>query len=234
MTDIPNHTSKAKKFRLVVIGLVGFVLSNFSTAFIFLKTRPTNAMAILEGVLRATGNILLAATIAISIAELLRPQEDAKPGKKKVFAATGLMLVAVVLALLSFKASSEFKKFDKYLQGTDLETKEKIKKKLKSSETLEKRSKLSHLYAQVTYEEEGKIIEYLRPDGKLVAYVPTPESINNRDMLLFFKTYRKMSPSIEVFVGTVWLASLIAALGLSFRRRKCGSATPNQEAARRR
>lgn len=219
MTDTPNPTSRAKKIGLVAIGLVGFVLSNFSTTFIFLKMRPTYAMAIAEGVLRAFGSILVAATIAITMADLLRTRGTAKPRIKRVIAVTGLMLVAIVLALMSFRASSEFKKFDKFLQGTDLETKQKIIQKLNSSESIEKKSKLSHLYAQVIYQEEGKIIEYLRPDGKSGAYVPSPESINNRDMLLFFKTHMKMSPPTDIFIGIVWLASLIAAIGLSIRER---------------
>ena len=41
MTDSQNSAPKAKKFWLVAIGLLGFVLSNFSTPFIFLKMRPT-------------------------------------------------------------------------------------------------------------------------------------------------------------------------------------------------
>lgn len=228
MTDTPNHTSKAKKFGLVAIGLVGFILSNFSTAFIFLKMRPTYAMAIAEGVLRAFGSILLATTIAISILEALRQQKEAKPSKKRVAAATGLALVAIVLAIMSFRASSEFKKFDKYLAGIDFETKEKIQMKLNSSESMDKKSKLSRLYAQVTYEDEGKIIEYLTPDGKSVAYIPSPESIKNRDMQLFFKTHRKMSPSIDIFIGIVWLVSLVAAFGLSMHRKRCEITPPNQ------
>jgi hypothetical protein len=227
MTDNQNQTSKAKRFWLVVIGLVGFVLSNFSTAFIFLKTRPSYAMAVSEGVLRASGSILLAATMAISISETLHQQNEAKVSKKRIAAASGLVLVAVVLAFMSFRASSEFKKFDKYMQGLDFETKEKIEKKLQTSESMEKKSKLSHLYAQVTFEEEGKIIEYLRPDGKAVAYVPSPESINNRDMVLFLKTHRKVSPPTDIFIGIVWLASLIAAIGLSIRGRTRGRRTPN-------
>jgi len=229
MTDTPNHTSKAKKFGLVTLGLVGFILSNFSTAFIFLKMRPTYAMAIAEGVLRAFGSILLATTIAISISETLRQQNEANPSKKRISAAIGLTLLAIVLALMSFRASSDFKKFDKYLSGIDFETKEKIQMKLNSSESMDKKSKLSRLYAQVTYEDEGKIIEYLRPDGKSVAYVPSPESIKNRDMQLFFKTHRKMSPSIDTFIGIVWLASLVAAIGLSMRRQRCESTTPKPD-----
>ena len=212
----------------MAIGLVGFILSNFSTAFIFLKMRPTYAMAIAEGVLRAFGSVLLATTIAISILDSLRQKNEVNPIKKRIAAAIGLAVVAIVLASMSFRASSDFKEFNKYLAGIDFETKEKIQMKLNSSESMEKKSKLSRLYAQVTYEDEGKIIEYLTPDGKSVAYIPSPESINNRDMQLFFKTHREMSPSIDIFIGIVWLASLVVAIGLSMHRKRSEITTPNQ------
>jgi len=231
MTDSQDSVSKAKKFWFVVIALLGFVLSNFSTSFIFLKMRPTYAMAITESVLRALGGLILAATIAFTIADLLRTQGRETLSKKRVFAVTGLMLVAMVLAFMSFRASSELKKFDRFLQETNLETKQKIIQKLNGSESTEKKSKLSHLYAQVTYEDEGKIIEYLRPDGKSVAYVPSPETMNNRDMLLFLKTHRKMSPPTDIFIGIVWPAALIAAIGLLIRDGTRGSRTPNKAAA---
>lgn len=230
MNDTENQISKTKKSWLLGVSLLGFILAHFSGPLIFLKMRPTNAMAILEGVLRGLGNILVAVTISIFITVLLRTEKHFKLSKKQIATATSLILVALTLALLSFKSSSAFSNFDKYLQGVDTETRERIINKLNSSDSIEKKSKLSRLYAQVIYEEDGKIIEYLTPDGKTATYVPSTESIKNRDMLMFFRTYRKMSPPLDIFIGVIWLLSILVAIGIAVYRRQSETATPNQDA----
>jgi hypothetical protein len=229
MNHIKDQKSKAKKFWIVAMTLLGFVLANFSGPVLLLNTHHTKAMAILEGILRLTGNVILAVTISLSISAALRTKEDNKLPKSQVAIAAVLTLIALALAILSFKASTIFHNFDKYVEETTLSTKQDIINKLSKTEKIEKKSKLSRLYAQMTYEEDGKIIEYLTPEGKTATYTPSPDAIQNRDMLSFFRTYRKISPPLDIFIGAIWLLSIVAAVVIAVRksRPKTESSTPN-------
>lgn len=228
MDSEQNQISTPKKILLVAITLFGFALANFSGPLIFLKMRYTNAMAILEGLLRLSGNIIIAVTISLIICAVLRGKKGDKFTKKQVVIASLLAFVALALAGLSFKASTGFKDFDKYIEETKSTTKQDIINKLSKAETAERRSKLSLLYARITYEEDGKIIEYSTPEGKTAAYLPTPDAEKNRDMLSFFKTYRKMYVPVNIAIGIIWMVSILVAGGIVANRRRSDTATPNQ------
>jgi len=182
-------------------------------------------MAILGGALRLFGNIVLAVMISSSICTTLRVKKGEKLSKKRAAIASFLILIALVLAGLSFEASTAFNNFDKNIKETELTIKKDILNKLNQNNKIERKSKLSQLYAKMTYEEEGKIIEYLTPEGKSAAYIPTPDAEKNRDMLLFLITYRKMFAPVNITIGLIWLISIIAAIGFVVHRRRSTATT---------
>lgn len=221
MESDQNHISARKILLLVATGILGFVLANFTGSFVILKMRLTHATAILEGILTLSGNIILAITISLSICATLRWNKDQRLSKKKIISGSLLIVVALTLAGLSFWTSTQFKDFDKIVDENQISNiKQKFIDKIDKTDNLEKKSKLSKFYAQIIYENEGKVIEYLTPEGRKAFYIPTDDAKQQRDIVLFTRTFRKISVPVHVSIGIIWLISVAAAVGTAFYRRR--------------
>jgi len=78
--------------------------------------------------------------------------------------------------------------FNQYLETANADINKSILNKMNQDLPVEKRSKLSFLHAKAIFTDEGRIIEYLSPEGKSITFVPSVEDQSNRNLLLFQQT----------------------------------------------
>lgn len=219
MKEIREYLSRRKRFSLTAAGIIGGILANFSGP-ILMKFAPINyTLAITESILKIAGNLLLASSMAIVLYLSINIARSLGFTWKRIAVIALFCLFSIVLAIMTYKVGAMYNNFVQHIDTLSSESRNEVAKKMTMATTLEKKSKLSYLYAQFHYEERGDCINYFGKDGTEHRYHPNQEAIKNRELLLFFQAFSKMQDKTMMTNIVIWLLSTLIAVCFGFTKK---------------
>ena len=212
MKEIRGYLSRRNRLFAAVAATVGACLANFSGP-ILLKLAPLNSsLAVIESILKVTGNLLLASTIAVFLALSIKIARMRGFTAKRVATIALFCMFSMALAAMTYKVNAMFNDFVKYVTTQSAVSQKMLKDKMALASTLDSKAKISFLIAQDAYEKVGMIINYIDINGIERRFQPDQEAIKNREMLHMFQTMSKMQNLTTLAIIIIWSLSTVIAV----------------------
>lgn len=212
----PLNLTKTERIFVFVTVILGVLVDNVSSKLLHYIMPIAQETAVIGGILRIIGNILMALAIAFIVAKMIQVFRRSGFTQKRILAlvaCAACILLVIVFNIWRYKAVQNF---SQYFESTNAEINRSTLNKLSQNLPLDKKSKLSFLHAKSVFTDEGRIIEYLSPEGKSVPFTPSPEDQSNRNVFLFLHTQSGFEKVIVTVNSLSWLIALFGAFIFGF------------------
>ncbi len=216
----PLNLKRSEKIFVAVTAILGIVL-DFGSAKLLGFVMPIGKdLAIIWGILRVLGNLMFSSVLAfIFIKQIKLFRRTGFTLKKTLLIIADALLVVFLIGLNVWRYTA-IRDFNQYLESWNTDISSRLINKMGQDLPPEKRSRLSFLNAQGIFVEEGRRIDYLSPNGRLIEYDPTPEDHANRNVRLFLQTQSSYEGLIATISSLSLFGALLGALLLGFMPRK--------------
>ncbi len=208
----PLNLTKLQTIFVIVTMVLGFVLDNASSKFLGLIMPFGSNMAITWGVLRILGNIMVSAVLAFILFRMIRLFRESGFDLRRTLLTAASAVVVLSLIGLGIWRYTAVRDFNQYLESWNGEINDRLVRNMTEDLPVERKSKLSFLYAKGIFIQDGRLIEYLSPDGTSIPFSPSAEDQSYRNLTLFQRT----QSGYEGLITTVNSLTLLTALFGSF------------------
>jgi len=216
MASNPLNLSIRERVIFGSVYLLGVILDFGSNRFIHNILPIGRDLAVTWGLLRISGNVLMSIAAGFLIFRLLIVQRQNVSAYKRNAAIAIFMVVAVFYIATTIWQYKVVMNTNEYFETNRADISKSILKKMNQNVSSEKKSKLSYLHATTVYTDEGRIIEFVSPDGKLVKFTPSAEDQSIRNLVLFQKTQSEFEKLIAIAISFSWLLSIASAFLMGF------------------
>jgi hypothetical protein len=212
----PLNLTKHERIFVIVAAILGFVLDNGSSKFLGFIMPFGRDMAVTWGILRVIGNIMVSAVFAFILFRMIKLFRESGFTLKRTLLTVASAVFVLSLIGLNILRYAAVRDFNQYLESWNTDINQRIVSKMSQALPIEKKSKLSFLYAKGVFIDDGRLIEYLAPDGTSIAFSPSAEDQSNRNMIVFQRTQGASEKLIDTINCLSLLISLLGACSFSF------------------
>jgi hypothetical protein len=127
-----------------------------------------------------------------------------------------IVIIAITMISLGYMRSSSINGINQYFESTNAEIDKRTVNSLSKDLPMRNKSGLSFLHAQAIYREEGRLIEYLTPEGNTALYVPVADDQSARDNILFWRSHSALA-EVEFVIQTILTIAVIVVSAATWR-----------------